>query len=101
MSEYQKLQDMLEVYEKILHPDFFFVFKKQLNAVYEENKKEAYKAAKISDEALKIEGMLKNMCESIEQHKSAGHSTKMFFIKCFYKELLEILDKRIRIKEYL
>lgn len=90
MNEYQKLQHLLGVYEKILHPEFFMVFKKQLNAVYEENKKDAYKAAKISDEALKIEEMLIRMRKSMEQHK--GHGINSFLIKSFYKELIQLLN---------
>ncbi len=98
-SEYEKLQAMLEVYEKILHPEFFMVFKKQLNAVYEENKRDAYKAAKISEEALQIEQMLNTMRASISFHQNQP-VTKSFLIKCFYKDLIKLLNESNTLNSY-
>jgi hypothetical protein len=91
-SEYEKLQYMLDVYEKILHPDFFSKFKTQLHKCYEENKREAYAEAKISDQALVLEKKLKDLRVSIGVMRD--HPTVVsFYKKTFYKDLLKMLGQ--------
>lgn len=83
-TEYSKLEDMLQLYEKVLHPDFFNALKKQMHAAYEENIKNAFMDAKISDDALWIEK------ELIDMKRNLGNiQSNSFFIKCFYKKLLK------------
>ena len=85
-SEYAKLENMLEIYSKILHPDFLGVFKRQLYAVYEENKKQAYEEAKISDNAILLDKKLIELQDKIKREPSVSS----FYIKCIYKEILKI-----------
>lgn len=84
-TEYMKLHRMLEIYSKILHPDFLEVFRKQLWAAYEENKRDAVKAAKISDEAIVLDKKLLELKDKIEREPSVTS----FYIKCIYKDLLK------------
>ena len=84
-TEYGKLMHMLDMYEKILHPDFFYGLKKQLWAAHEENKKEAYAAAKISDDALEIEREFIRLKEKISKEPLG----RTFYIKCLYKSFLK------------
>lgn len=80
---------MLQVYEKILHPDIFQPLLRQLNAVYEEAKVQAYREAKISDEALQVEKIINNMRGNMERIQDLS----TFHIKCAYKEILKIFLK--------
>lgn len=87
-TEFSKLYSMLEIYEKILHPDFFNAFKKQLNAAYEENKKNALIEAKISDDALWIENEVNYLHQNFK--KEIEHpELSTFYLRCFYKKLLK------------
>lgn len=90
-TEYEKMEKWFTQLEYILNPNFLVAFKKQLYACYEENKKDAYKAANISDEALKIEGILNNVRKSISQHNNK--SAENFLYKCFYKDLIKLIKK--------
>lgn len=90
-SEYIKLIDMFHIYEKILHPDIFFPILRQMNAAWEEVKVEAYREAKISDEALQIEKMMADLRNKFERFPDT--EAKTFHIKCFYKELLKTFLK--------
>ena len=89
-TEYGKLLNLLSAYEKILHPDIFKPIMNQVAATYEESKKNAYAAAKISDDALWVEAKI-----------SVDKKIDSFFMKCFYKELLKFNGKPISSEEKL
>jgi hypothetical protein len=86
-TEYSKLVKYLNQYEKILHPDIFHPLLNQLNKAFDENKKEAFAKAKISDDALWLEEEIIKTKERINQHKEFP-VLKSFHLKCFYKELI-------------
>lgn len=88
-SEYLKLLDMLEIYSKILHPNFLGVVQKQLMAAYEENKRQAYQAAKISDKAILLDQKLNQLEEDMKRESGASS----FYIRCLYKEFLKMYLK--------
>jgi hypothetical protein len=92
MTEYQKLIELLAIYERILHPDIFLQLKKQLQAANDENKREAFIRAKISDEAIEIEKKLNYLRKQMVEHERFP-DVKRFHIKCFYKEILDLLNK--------
>lgn len=83
-NAYGKFMLTLEMYEKILHPDFFRPLKYGLTAIYEEAKEEAFKNAKISDEAREIEKIL------LELKDRPMIST--FYYKSTYKKLLKLFN---------
>lgn len=88
-SEYTKLIGLLNCYEKILHPDLFNPIIKQVHATYEESKREAYVAAKISDEALWIENKLIELKNTSLKISKGNKIVDSFLLKNFYKKLLE------------
>jgi hypothetical protein len=88
-TEHGKLMDMLQMYEKILHPDVFQPLLRQLTASYEEAKVQAYRDAKISDEALQVEKVINNMKANMERIQDLS----TFHIKCGYKQILKIFLK--------
>lgn len=90
-TEYKKMEKWFSELEMILHPNFLSAFKIQLNKCYEENKKQAYEDAKISEEALWIDEKLKDVRKSILQHNNK--QAEAFLYKCFYKDLLEKIKK--------
>lgn len=87
-TEHAKLVTMLRAYEKILHPDVFNPLLKQISAVYEEAKKDAFRDAKISDEALEIEKIILDLKEK-EAHDRLSSS---FHYKIAYKQILAIFN---------
>lgn len=87
-TEYGKLLNLLSAYEKILHPDIFKPIMNQVAATYEESKKNAYAAAKISDDALWVEAKIIEM-KARHSTMSVDKKIDSFFMKCFYKELLQ------------
>ncbi len=88
MSEYQKLLEMIGMYEKILHPDFFNPIMKQIYATYEECKVEAYKNASISDEALWLEKQIDHYKKS-NDISMGNKQSRAFYLKCLYKEIIK------------
>lgn len=89
-TEYAKLENWFSQLEPILNPNFLMAFRKQLTACYEGNKKDAYKAAKISDEALQIEELLKGYKAQVAQH-GTDDNLDSFFRKSLYKKLVQII----------
>lgn len=80
----EELWDALESYELILHPNLFNLLKNKLRAAMDENKQQAYRDAKISDDALWVEKELKSLADRERQFPGQ----QSFFIKCTYKEFL-------------
>ncbi len=80
---------LLETYEIILHPNLFNALKKQVVETCNENREEAFREAKISDDARWIEKELTEMKKSIESDKERGHNLGSFRVKCLYREFLK------------
>ena len=94
-SEYSKLVSFLKSYEKILHPDVFNPMLSQLHKAFEENKREAYENAKISQEALQIEQIMIEAKRNIERVLSANNDDKhilSLFYKGAYKKIVKIFQ---------
>lgn len=89
LSEYGKLDQMLQVYERVLHPDFFNALKQQLFKAFEENKKDAYANAKISDEALAIEKEINEFKTRLYQFENHPE-LKSFHLKVLFKKLIKM-----------
>ena len=89
LSETEKLEQLLDVYSKVLHPDFFNVFRKQINDTYEENKRRAYEDAKISDDALAIERLLLGLKRKGETYSDHPNIVS-FHLKYGYKDFLKL-----------
>ena len=89
-SEYSKLVSFLKSYEKILHPDVFNPMLSQLHKAFEENKKEAYENAKISQEALQIEQIMIKAKKDIDTIAQGEPITTNIFKKRAIKEILKL-----------
>ena len=91
-TEYERFRDMLSVYEKVLHPDVWNPIMFQLSKVHEEALTKAYKDAKISDEALAIEGIIQDMYYSAKVNTDGLPSS--FNKKVAFKRILQLFNKK-------
>lgn len=89
--ERQKWQEMVFMYQKVLHPDFFDPICKQWDKVYNEMKEEAYRDAKISKEAREIEQYMIRLQDNLKRN---GHmaDVRRFYLKNFFKHLLKMFS---------
>ncbi|HEX4851577.1 MAG TPA: hypothetical protein VFV08_12255 [Puia sp.] len=93
-SKYRQLQELLQAYEKILHPDIFRPIMKLLNEVYEEQKDIAYREAKISPEALELEKIIKHLLENLKFHGAGDNpQLRVFYHKMAFKDCLKVFNK--------
>lgn len=88
-SEHEKLFELLETFQLILHPDVFKKLSAQINAAYEENKREAFANACISDDALWIEKKLTDLRQTMKRPGNDDPRMQSFFLKNFYKQLIQ------------
>lgn len=89
-SQYVKLMNLVDVLEKVIHPDLMTNFRIQVNKAIEEVRSDAVKSAGISDRAIRIDEEIEKM---LHHRKYTGITS--FTLKCFYKRILEeFIDER-------
>ncbi len=83
-SEYVKLMSLIDVLEKVFHPDLLFDLRAQINRAIQESKEDGIRLSGVSERALRIDREIEQMIS----YKRMNALTP-FSVKCFGKRLLE------------